>query len=442
MIKVPFGILGGGFAGMMAGSELKRRNKEFLILEQEAEIGGLARTVKFSEIPGEFGPHLLYSRDAKVMAYFRSLPIKYLELSRNAKICHHGYDGKIYEVGYPFENGLGDLPLQERVDCLLGYIDCYMKKRKKFKNLKDWINNGLGAGIAKYFMLPYSKKIWNTTLNNISLRSIMKKIDPTQIEEVVKACVGIKTIGRVHQSTFLYPVKGTGSVVDAIAKKFLESIKCNQQIKSIQFQENGTLIKTLTDTYLFENVISTIPIPAMLSMQNIKSLQPLSKKFHYNSTHFVLVKLKKGRKFNRFTDCQWVFFDGKEIFYRANMISVYVPNVPPSLIAEITAKKSLKNISNEQIEKDVIRGLIEDGFIKTADDVETTVCKYQEYTYPIPTIGIDEIRKKIQKKLLPHNFFLFGRNGNWDYHNMDQIVLSCWQLFDKFDTLGITSNAK
>jgi protoporphyrinogen oxidase len=440
VIKIPFGILGGGFAGIMAGSELKKRGLEFVILEQESEMGGLARTTKFEDIPGEFGPHLLYSRNEEVMDYFRSLPIEYLKLNRNARICHHGFNGKVYEVGYPFENGLGDLPPEERAECLLGYIECYSNKRRGFKSLEDWINNGLGAGIAKYFMIPYSTKIWNTKLSNISLRSIMKKIDPAQIEEVVNACVGLKTIGRAHQSVFLYPKKGTGSVLEAITKNFSESIHCNQQVKAIQFTTEGTVVKTNTETYLFQNVISTIPIPDMLRKQSITKLKPLAKKFHFNNTFFILVELKKGKQFKKFKDCQWVFFDGPEIFYRANMISTYVPGVPVSLIAEITEKRDLKNKTPEELCQQVIKDLVGNGLIGTESDLKTAVCKYHPYTYPIPTNGLDSIKEKIQKRLAAHNLFLFGRNGNWDYFNMDQIVLSCWQLFEKLDSLDITKS--
>lgn len=52
MKKIPFGILGGGFAGLMAGSELKKRGREFLILEKEDAVGGLARATNCSGMRG------------------------------------------------------------------------------------------------------------------------------------------------------------------------------------------------------------------------------------------------------------------------------------------------------------------------------------------------------------------------------------------------------
>lgn len=61
----------------------------------------------------------------------------------------------------------------------------------------------------------------------ISLDLIKRKIDPTPIDEIVKACTGLPTVGRVYQSVFLYPKKGTGEISKTISKDFYSSIICN-----------------------------------------------------------------------------------------------------------------------------------------------------------------------------------------------------------------------
>ena len=433
MKKIPFGILGGGFAGLMAGRELNSRNQEFLILEREDTVGGLARTTNFSGLKAEFGPHALYSKDERVMEFFKSLPIAYYTYNRKVRICHRGSDKKIYELNYPFENGLGNLPPEERADCLLGYIECYSRKRHKFNNLKDWINQGLGYGIAKYFMIPYNKKIWNAPLDKISLDLIKQKIDPASIKELVKACVGLPTIGRIYQSIFLYPKKGTGEISKAISESFKQSIICNSKIKKISISKKGILIKTEKDKYLFEKVISTIPLPEMINKQNLKSLKPFADKFVSNKTYFVAVRLKENRQLQRFHDCHWVFFAGSEIFYRMNVMQAYSPEVTPGIVAEITAKGKIKQMSIKRIEEEVIQGLLNDQIIKSEDDIESVSTKLVPFTYPIPTMGIDHIKVKVQRVLEPYHFYLLGRNGNWDYINMDQIVIRCWKLFEKLD---------
>lgn len=433
MKKIKFGILGGGFSGLMAGRELKKRGQEFLILEKENSVGGLARTSNFSGIQGEFGPHALYSRNEQVMDFFKSLPIEYYTHNRKVRICHHGSDGKIYELNYPFENGIGELPPQEKADCLLGYIECYCRKIKKFNNLEHWINNGLGYGIANLFMIPYNKKIWSVPLNKISLDLIKQKIDPSPISEIVKTAVGITTIGRLYQSVFLYPKKGTGEISKMISQDFQSMTICNENIKKITIFEKGTLVETQTDQYLFEKVISTIPLPEMLEKQNLKKLKPFASKFASNSTYFIAVSLKNGKNLARFADCHWVFFAGPEIFYRINIMKAYSPHADSSLIAEVTKKGEVTKMDVKEIEKEVIKGLIKCTIIKEDADIDTISTKLVKYTYPIPTIGINEIKVKIQEILEPYHVYLLGRNGNWDYINMDQIVLNCWQLFEKLD---------
>jgi UDP-galactopyranose mutase len=54
--------------------------------------------------------------------------------------------------------------------------------------------------------------------------------------------------------------------------------------------------------------------------------------------------------------------------------------------------------------------------------VETTDVKYVPYTYPILTPHLDSTKEMIRQKLLENNLYLLGRNGNWDYLNMDGII--------------------
>lgn len=114
-------------------------------------------------------------------------------------------------------------------------------------------------------------------------------------------------------------------------------------------------------------------------------------------------------------------------------MQAYSPDVPVGIVAEVTDKGRVKKMSVKQIERGVIEGLINSQMIKSEDEIELVDSKYIPYTYPIPTLGINKIKVRLQKILEPYNFYLLGRNGNWDYINMDQVVKNCWDLFEKLD---------
>lgn len=169
-------ILGAGLTGLELGRRLKISGKEFIILEKESRPGGVCRTNETRGFRWDFGVHAIYSRSHQAMDYFHSLPIDYQHQNRNVKILHTGYDRKKYLLEYPFEIGIKDLPLQEKLECVYGYL--HARRPKNCLNLLDWIKSFSGPGIARHFMLPYNKKIWNCELSQISRSLVSSKIEP------------------------------------------------------------------------------------------------------------------------------------------------------------------------------------------------------------------------------------------------------------------------
>ena len=116
-MKVKFLILGAGPAGLTFASFLKKRGiSDFLVLEKEAEAGGLCRSVMFDGGPVDFGGgHILDVRRKHVLDFiFSYLPESEWNLfHRNTKIRI----GK-YEVGYPLESNIWQFPEELQIEYL------------------------------------------------------------------------------------------------------------------------------------------------------------------------------------------------------------------------------------------------------------------------------------------------------------------------------------
>src|SRR5581483_9308924 len=158
-------ILGAGISGLQAGNKLRELGVDLQILEAERNIGGLAQTAAHRHWRYDFGVKALYSKNAQVMDYLRALPIEYCEHDRRVQV-HHVGQGQSVDIDYPFENGIGQLPHEDKVACVLGYLEAY-SANKPFANFREWIVNRLGYGIANQFMLPYNHKIWDAPLEEI-----------------------------------------------------------------------------------------------------------------------------------------------------------------------------------------------------------------------------------------------------------------------------------
>ena len=70
-------------------------------------------------------------------------------------------------VPYPFQNNIHRLPRDVFLECILGIIDA-QKHDLSRDNFENWINSVFGAGIAKYFMMPYNFKVWAHPLEMMS----------------------------------------------------------------------------------------------------------------------------------------------------------------------------------------------------------------------------------------------------------------------------------
>ena len=146
-IEAPNCILGGGLAGLSTGLFLANKT---IILEKEAELGGLCKSIQENGFTFDcVGGHILFSRNKDILETIaRILSPNYAEKYRNVKIY---YKGKYLK--YPFENGLSGLSLKENIECLYHYL---FNKSEIPTNFKEWLYYTFGKGIATKYLIPYN----------------------------------------------------------------------------------------------------------------------------------------------------------------------------------------------------------------------------------------------------------------------------------------------
>src|SRR3989344_360980 len=106
-------ILGGGIAGLSLAHFLQDKS---IILEKEAQLGGLGRSFQLNGISYDIGPHILFSKNKEVLNFHLSL-IPTNTIRRSNQILHRGKF-----IKYPFENDLASLSPEERNYCLQEFL--------------------------------------------------------------------------------------------------------------------------------------------------------------------------------------------------------------------------------------------------------------------------------------------------------------------------------
>ena len=425
-------ILGAGITGLELGRSIHEKGGDFFVLEKESSIGGLCRTVRTGDFSWDFAVHALYSRDTSVMDYLTSLPLDYEYLSRNVKIFHRR-GGQVHILEYPFEIGIKDLPLAHKLECVKGYLAVRMRKAKPCTNLQDFIDNYLGEGIARHFMLPYNRKIWNSPLSEISERLVSSKIEPASAIEFLSSILGKKVVGRAYQAKFIYPRKGIQHLMDYTAKDFRERISLDWPVERLQKQENRWIICGPGGRQREADlVISTIPLVELIRKVEVEGLGKEYGVFRWNDTYFIMVGLKKGFNFRIIEDCHWVFFKEDELFYRITLMHNFSSGFSPVLVAEVTCKGHIRGSSEEELKEGTVNDLLRLGIIASRDQIAETDIRLVEYTYPILTVGLEEVKKQIADLLQTQNIYLVGRNGYWDYINIDGAIQKARAFVQEF----------
>ncbi len=199
-------ILGGGLTGLTLARLLSERGEQIILLEAGHQIGGLCR----SRTTGGFtfdtgGSHIIFSKDTEVLAFMRRMIAGNEQRNdRNTKIFYKGTF-----VKYPFENGLYELPPEDRFFCINGFIRTLIAVEKGElplpQNFREWIYYTFGPGIAECYMVPYNEKIWKYPTEKMSLHWVDGRIPRPPVEDIIKSAIGIEHGGLYPPGRLLLP---------------------------------------------------------------------------------------------------------------------------------------------------------------------------------------------------------------------------------------------
>ena len=183
-------IIGAGPAGLTAGYELLKENKEqyeVIILEETEDIGGISKTVKYNGNRMDIGGHRFFSKDDRVMKFWEELmPIQGSnsfddeELGREKPLVVGGPDpekedkvmllrtrvSRIYYLKKFFDYPIS-LKLQTFTN--MGFIRTvkagfsYLKTifvKKEENSLENFYINRFGKVLYSMFFEKYTEKLW------------------------------------------------------------------------------------------------------------------------------------------------------------------------------------------------------------------------------------------------------------------------------------------
>ena len=483
-------IIGAGPAGLTAAYELLRDNgnKEYdvTILEETSQIGGISKTVKYNGNRMDIGGHRFFSKDKRIMDFWKDLMplqgknsfddkllnrIKPLEqggpdpdetdevmLVRNrvSRIYYlnHFFD---YPVSLKFET-FKNMGLKRTIKAGFSYLKTWFYKRKE-NSLEDFYINRFGKVLYSMFFEKKKKKVWGRHPSEIAADWGAQRVKGVSISAVIKdmfkKVFGIKNNKNAETSLieeFWYPKYGPGQLWETLLKKNEEhgaKIKKGYKVKNINIENNK--VKNITclvdgkeeqvDGDIF---ISSMPLKDLVVglngtgvPQDIKEIGEGLPYRDFITVGLLLKKLKLKNETNIKTlgnivpDC-WIYIQDANV--KIGRIQIF-NNWSPYLVkdAENSVWIGLEYFCNENDEywnmedKEFIDFAISElekmGIIEKEDVIDSHREKVKK-AYPAYFDTYNEIDKLIEYINKFNNLYCIGRNGQHRYNNMDHSMLT------------------
>ncbi|HID43044.1 MAG TPA: FAD-dependent oxidoreductase [Archaeoglobaceae archaeon] len=423
------GIIGGGLTGLTLGNLID----DCEIIEKDSECGGLCRSIDEDGFCFDYaGSHVIFSKDKEILEFIlKKLGNNVVKRRRNTKIYYKGN-----YVKYPFENGLSDLNLRDRFDCVSGLIKSCISRNNHPTNFKEWIYATFGKGIAEKYLIPYNEKIWKYDLERIDISWIDGRVPRPPIIDILKSSLGIDTEGYKHQLNFFYPKKGgINALIRSLERDCNSKIINNFEVKSITKENGYWVVSDGEDRRKYDEIIATAPLFHIVhSMKNTPQyvLDALSD-LKYNS----LITVMLGMDTEKLSDYSWVYIPDRDclphrVAFPSNYSKFVCPPGKSSVIAEITCKTGdyIYRMSDDELMRRTIEDLHKKNIINK-NDICFSRLKRTEFAYIIYDLNYEKNISIVRNFLEKAGIHLLGRFAEFKYLNMDACIRNAFNFVKK-----------
>jgi protoporphyrinogen oxidase len=413
-------ILGGGLAGLSAGYHLIDHDP--VVFEKESSIGGLCRSFSQDGFTFDCTGHLIHLKHPYTKELISSiLPDAFSSHERRAAIY-----SKSTMTPYPFQANTYGLPPETVKECVMGFIESMSGCTNGGpKNFHDWVLQTFGTGIAKHFMLPYNEKFWKQDLRTITADWVSWSIPKPTLEEVINGALGLTNKGMGYNPRFLYPTRGGIECLPQALARPLRRVRTGEPVERIDTKKKYVRLAS-GEQHPYDLLISTLPLPLTYRLleESPEALLAASQKLQAIS----VLNINLGIDRPDIHDQHWIYFpEDHYIFSRVGFPMNFSRSVAPpgtsSIYIEITHRPNARPGIDEAVERS-IAGLKQCGILQPDDRVLTTHVLDINCAYVV----FDKNRQRHLQSLIDYlesvDIFTAGRYGRWDYHSMEDSILS------------------
>lgn len=436
----PVVVLGAGCAGLMAGLTASRRGLPVLVLEKEAQPGGLAVGVTVDGTYYDKGPHIFHSRDQRLVDEIRSLVGNELrEIQRTISIK---YFGRYFRFPLALGEVLGQLPRATVLRAGMSFLwhrTLGSLPRPPVETTETVLVRSYGRTLYRIFFEEYIRNVWGIPAGAFSPQFATTRIPRMSVLELLSRFAPGRgsTRAAVDTSQFVEKVEGTLYSTPRgfapIAERMLEAIEAlggkvelGAEATRVRMQggravevEYRTREGSLTSPC--HGLVNTLPlrvVTPLLDPQPSERIRQAAEGLGYRAMVFVGLVVRRSpvlpsallyirdQPFNRVSDLGQLGFPAPLAGGSA-------------VVAEITCDPSDTIWRDQELaKKTVLEGLAANGLLSPDEVAEAHVYR-AEHAYPIYRLGFEDKLEAILDFFgRSSNMETTGRQGCFAYVNM------------------------
>ena len=434
-------ILGAGPAGLTAAYELSNSGTPCVVLEQDAVVGGLARTVEYKGFRFDIGGHRFYTKVSLVQQTWRDvLGDDLLTCKRLSRIY---YKSRFFQ--YPLEplDAIRGLGVGEALRCALSFLRSQLFPTLPERDFATWVSNRFGRRLFETFFESFTEKVWGLECHKIAAEWASQRIQGLSLWSLLRDAVLQRSDNQTKTliKEFQYPRLGPGMLWSRM-KEIVEErgvpVVVNAPVESVQRQEGKIVsVRAGSETYHGTHFISSIPVRELIEKLNPAappSLLVAANKFHYRD--FLTVALMvRGR--DLFPD-NWIYVHDPSVAAgRVQNYGNWSPEMTPDPDMSCLGVEYFCNVtdalwkaSDAELIAMAKREMSQLGLVCEQDVVDGAVVRMPK-AYPVYGRGYQDGLATVREFLATvPNLQLVGRNGMHRYNNQDHSMLTAMMAVD------------
>ena len=263
-------MLGAGPAGLTAGYMLSRRGHPVEVVEAAPTVGGLARTEVRDGFRFDLGGHRFFTKSAEVEALWHEvLGEEMLERPRMSRIHYRGRF-----LDYPLNAGdvvrkLGPIEL---VRVGASYAAAAARPNRPEETVEQWVTKRFGRRLYEMFFASYTEKVWGVGCDELRSEWAAQRIRGLSFLSAARSALFGSRGGEVRSliERFHYPRLGPGQMWETMRDRIQErgaAVHTDSPVRRLSI-DDGRVVEIHAGGITFrpEQVISSLPLPAVVSM--------------------------------------------------------------------------------------------------------------------------------------------------------------------------------